>query len=474
MKFNIEGMHCNSCEKLIENKISALDGVKYVKANYSKNTVNIEFDESIINIEQIKANLNEIGYPVNNIKSDPMQKTLGIIWGIAGLLLIFFFIKQYHQINIPAITENMGYGLIFLVGLLTGLHCISMCGGFVLSYTANDAKAGRKSYKSHILYAIGKTLSYTIIGALFGLLGSIIAFTPTIRGIAGILAGLFLIVFGLNMLNIFPSLRKLRFRGPTFINRIIGKGSKSPLYIGLLNGLMIACGPLQAIYIMAAGTGSMIEGAKILFLFAIGTLPVMLSFGMVATLLSKSATHKLLKASGVIVILLGLIMVNRGLALSGTGYDLNSIAASNSITGNAIKVQDDFQIINMDVTGAGFSPNKFVLKKGIPVKWVINGKELTGCNNAITVPKLNLEFDINPGTQTIEFTPTEEGTISWSCWMGMIPGTFIVKDDIDVTNEVAVQKEIAKVPNPQGGSCGGSCGSTTCNARTGGSCGCGA
>ncbi len=62
--------------------------------------------------------------------------------------------------------------------------------------------------------------------------------------------------------------------------------------------------------------------------------------------------------------------------------------------------------------------------------------------------------------------------------MGMIPGVFIVKDDIDVSNAAAVQKELDAVPEQQRGSCGGganggSCGSPTCGASTGGGCGCG-
>lgn len=58
--------------------------------------------------------------------------------------------------------------------------------------------------------------------------------------------------------------------------------------------------------------------------------------------------------------------------------------------------------------------------------------------------------------------------------MGMIPGLFIVKDDIDVNNQLVVQEEMQKAPDLQGGSCGGSCGSPTCGAASGGSCGCGA
>jgi len=280
-------------------------------------------------------------------------------------------------------------------------------------------------------------LSYTIIGAVFGLLGSIIAFTPLMRGLAGIFAGLFLMLFGLKMLNIFPVLRKIQFRTPQFISKFTYGQTKShsdPLTIGLLNGLMIACGPLQAIYIMAAGTGSMIEGAKLLFVFALGTLPVMLSFGYITSFIGSKATHHILKFSGAIVIMLGIFMINNGVALTGAGFDIGTTTGNDQQTTiypapssqQLVDVNTEFQEIRMEVSRAGFVPNKFDLKKGVPVKWIINGKELTGCNNAIQVPSLGLEFDIMKGEQVIEFTPEKAGTIRWSCWMGMIRGSFIV------------------------------------------------
>ena len=96
------------------------------------------------------------------------------------------------------------------------------------------------------------------------------------------------------MLNVFPVLRKIRFKLPArYRGALSAKQSRSrnrPFVIGLLNGLMIACGPLQAMYVMAAGTGSAIEGAKMLFTFGIGTLPVLLSFGFLTSLISGALT----------------------------------------------------------------------------------------------------------------------------------------------------------------------------------------
>lgn len=97
-----------------------------------------------------------------------------------------------------------------------------------------------------------------------------------------------------------------------------------------------------------------------------------------------------------------------------------------------IKVRQDVmteQTISMDVLKKSFSPNKFTLRKGVPVKWVINVKESNECNEAIVIPQYGLEIKLQLGEQIIEFTPTESGVVPWSCWMGMIPGTFIVIDD---------------------------------------------
>ena len=437
-----------------------LPGVKQVKADYPTETVTVVFDPALTNVGDICGAVIRKGYRCSlpgNTKAPPnvFKKLAGVVLGIAGILLIIFLDTKFiSQSGVPDITRHMGYDLIFVLGLLTGFHCVGMCGGLVLSYTADDARLGRSSSLSHVVYGATKTFSYSIIGAMFGLLGAIIAFTPILRGIAGITAGIFLVLFGLNMLNLFPVLRKIRFKLPAGVASFVGQNNRSrnrPLVTGLLNGLMIACGPLQAMYVMAAGTGSPIEGAKMLFTFGIGTLPVMLGFGFLSGMISGALTHQLLRASGVILILLGAVMINRGLILTGTGYDLQSATMSAATRLGMVQtprpaspVESNVQIIRMNVTKSGYEPNHFVLRRGVPVKWIIDGEEITECNRRIVVPKLGLEFDIKKGVQTIEFTPKEPGDIfiPWSCWMGMLHGQFEVVDEPQVA---------ANSPTPAGG-----------------------
>ncbi len=439
LTFRAEGMHCTSCEKVLELALSKLPGVEKVRSNFASQVVQVSFDPGKVSLPQIFEVVEAKGYRCALIDREARRKQvfnrlLGIVIGVAGILLILYGgSRLVDRFQLPDLDVQLSYWAVLIVGLLTGFHCVGMCGGFVLSYTARGAQRGVQTYWLHSQYAVGKLLSYTLIGAGFGLLGAVISFTPTIRGIAAILAGAFLILYGFNMLHVFSAVR-IGFTMPRFLSRFVREETHrthQPFIIGLLNGLMIACGPLQAMYVMAAGTGDALEGAKLLFIFGLGTLPLMFGFGFLASLISHRMTHRILNASGILVISLGLVMLNRGLAMTGSGYDFHTLIQRHSPATSVSKVgreSEGVQTIHMTVKAGGYRPNRFVIKRGVPVRWVIEGQELTGCNRVILVPQLNLEIELKPGTQVVEFVPKQPGTISWSCWMGMLHGEFVVID----------------------------------------------
>lgn len=466
--FYVHGMTCNNCVKHIEDALK--EKVDSVKANYVLGTTEVEYYSGKISRKEIVKIIEGEGYVVKENKDNPFKinkKTIG--WGVViisflALAYLLYGLLGKMNLSLPEMGEKTSLLLLFLVGVLTGFHCVSMCGGFVVSYTAENAANGKKGMGQHLTYGLSKTISYTLIGGLFGLIGSIFLFTPALRGGIAIFAGLFMVAYAFSMFG-FKFFRRFQFN-PKFLTKIASsnRGTKfsGPMVTGLLNGLFIACGPLQAMYIYAAGTGSIVQGALSLTAFGLGTLPVLIGFGGIANVLSHKATRKILKISAIIVLILGLIMLNRGLSLTGSGYDVKSIVAGVSLkgaTGNFIIDKEGYQVIKMDVVASGYFPNSFVLKKDVPVRWVINGKELTGCNNAIQVPKLDLVFNLKKGEQIIEFTPTETGVISWSCWMGMIPGTFVVTDSGEAT-ETQVQAATPKAAGSCGmnGGGGGGCG----------------
>jgi len=75
----------------------------------------------------------------------------------------------------------------------------------------------------------------------------------------------------------------------------------------------------------------------------------------------------------------------------------------------------------------GVYPN-ITVEEGIPVKWTINVPEgtLTGCNSTMLIPEYGIEHTFDYGENVIEFTPSEAGNITYTCWMGMITGNISV------------------------------------------------
>jgi plastocyanin domain-containing protein len=206
----------------------------------------------------------------------------------------------------------------------------------------------------------------------------------------------------------------------------------------------------------ALGTGSAVKGALSMFVFALGTVPLMLAFGAISGLLSKGFTKKLLKFSGILVMVLGLIMGSRGMALAGVNLPslkqfnpLNPSSAGAS-AGNIAKaeIKDGVQTINMTADSRGYTPNAFYVQRGIPVKWIIDGKQLNSCNGAIAVPSLDKQLNLKNGENVIEFTPDNDKDVSFSCWMGMIRGVIKVVDKLDT---VDTSKSDPSIPPPSTG-----------------------
>lgn len=469
--FTITGMHCNSCAILIEKEFKGK--VNSISVDYAKEKAEIDFDESKISEKEIIDSIEKLGYVCScenkceKTAKDSENKTGWIVAIISILFLVgivYFLVKPYiPDIQIPQLGDKTGLLLLFLAGIVTGFHCIAMCGGFVVSYTAKNAINGHKSFNQHLVYGGGKLLSYTIIGGIFGLIGGVFAFSVGLRGWVAILAGAFMIAYALGMMGI-KSFKMFQFKGKMLTEAAMkvqqdAKGFyKAPFITGLLNGLFIACGPLQAMYLYAAGTGNVFSGASALFAFGLGTLPIMLGFGFLATTISHKTTAKILKISAVIVLILGLIMLNRGLTLTDSPYSLDKIKSRfTGIQAPSAGIVDGYQVINMDVDASGFKPNSFVLKKGVPVKWKINVKQLTGCNNEIIAKEYGMDIKLKQGLQTVEFTPDKTGNFGFSCWMGMLRGSFIVTET-GVASQQQVQQATPKSSSCSMGANGRGCG----------------
>lgn len=339
----------------------------------------------------------------------------------------------------------MDFGLWFLTGILTSFHCVAMCGTMVASYAIGGDSGGKRiNVLPHLIYNMAKLTAYTTVGAALGFLGSAIDFGP-LRGGVSIFAGLFMVIMGLNMLNIFPWLRFVQIRMPKSVGKYIfkhkpGKGSNTanegyaaPLFFGLLTGFM-PCGPLQAMQLFAAGSGSALRGAASMFTFGLGTIPLMLGFGTFTSAISGTFKKKIMKFSAGVVIVLGFVMLNRGLVLQGIPYNLNmawnavktEIGISEGPAGES-KVAKGVQEATIVIENVRYVPGTINLKKDVPVRLTIDRRENNICSDQLVIPQIGVRQVLQPfGKTVVEFTPTQEGPLNLTCQMGMMQGTAIV------------------------------------------------
>ncbi|MBU0671122.1 sulfite exporter TauE/SafE family protein, partial [Patescibacteria group bacterium] len=260
---------------------------------------------------------------------------------------------------------DISYGLIFVIGLLASFHCLGMCGGLVVTYTVNSKK---EKLKPHFYYNLGRFISYTTIGALLGGIGSFFAINPTFTGTIILVAGVFMILMGASLVTKNKYLEKIKLRTPKFIAKFIfnnkeNKKPKGPFIIGLLTGFM-PCGPLQAMQLYALTSGSFVKGGLSMAIYALGTIPLMFGFGSFISFIKHDKIKKIMQISGIVVIVLGLFMINRG--LTNFGYGFKGLLASDQTSQTEYLIDGDvteYQTVEMKLTAKGYEPNVLYVKK---------------------------------------------------------------------------------------------------------------
>lgn len=466
-QLHIGQMTCINCQNKIEKKLKHTAGIKNAKVSYAEGTADIEFDPDIISFKDIITVIENLGYqvlPPEKEENDHTRRTAGFLLLILGL---YWLLQRSGILNLLVPTRladtDMGYGMLFLTGLVTSVHCIAMCGGINLSQCIPkgnempEKSGGFSTFLPAFQYNSGRVISYTLIGFLLGAVGMIFGgskeagLSLLLQGILKLLAGAFMIITGINMLGIFPRLRRLTPRMPGFLARKIGAEKirqHGPLAIGLLNGLM-PCGPLQSMQLVALASGSPVTGALSMLFFSLGTVPLMLGLGSFVSALGKRFTNQVMNAGAVLVVVLGLAMLSQGRSL--TGFSFPGGATVNAASEDNAEVIDGEQIVNSTLS-SGRYPN-ITVQAGTPVRWIINAPEgsINGCNYRMLIREYGIEYTFQTGENVITFTPDSPGTVQYSCWMGMIRGNIFVTDaDGTATRSEGTNDLSAEVPVPAG------------------------
>lgn len=194
-------------------------------------------------------------------------------------------------------------------------HCIGMCGGIVLAYTTIKIEpASSKVSKSiaHLLYSLGRVLTYTVLGAMFGALGGVATFSNYANGGLLIFAGVAMVLAGLSLMGkikfltlIEHSFSSSPMYKQAFKSVLNSKSNLSFFILGMLNGLL-PCGFVYFFAITAASTADPLYGALVMAIFGLSTVPAMFGLGFLTSLASAmSFRNMMMSLSAIAVILYG-------------------------------------------------------------------------------------------------------------------------------------------------------------------------
>lgn len=205
----------------------------------------------------------------------------------------------------------------FLLGFLGSFHCIGMCGPIAIALPQHEGKKNLV-FTSALLYNIGRVITYSIIGLLFGTIGKGL-FIGGFQQAVSIITGSLIIV-----LVAFPYLLPSKFKQVSvlkipiiknaFSNAFKMKSFSAYLILGLINGLL----PCGFVYMALSGamlTGTTFDGSMFMMFFGLGTIPAMFTLSVMGSFVNLNFRNKIKKAIPVFSIIVGMILILRGMNL---------------------------------------------------------------------------------------------------------------------------------------------------------------
>jgi len=439
--FDVDGMTCRSCEKLVGDALRDVPGALEVEVSLKQQRAAIRLADgsSDPNLSVLNERLNAHGYrlfPEKSLPSgcavrssrEPFGKRFGRAFVVLSLVAVVAFILSPLRQMVPSVSAGASVAAMFGLGIVASLSsCLASTGGYLLAVgSRNPSKS-----KTLAIHA-GRLATFAIGGAALGAIGgSFPSFSSAWVGALALVLGVGFLLVGLNLLELAPSLARLGIALPSRLHRLgdrvaASKRGFAPFLAGAVT-FVLPCGFTQTAQALALASGSEGRGLLLLVAFSLGTLPVLLGitwFGTAATL-----RHRMVRlVAGSVLVLFAFGQIDGGLTVLGSPVTASSaIAALRPPPASTAPVPDGSeQVIRMTVANGTFQPNALTVKKGVPVQWDIDGKDISGCASSIVVPSYGISVKLAQGPNIIRFTPKGPGTIPFSCGMGMIRGTITV------------------------------------------------
>ncbi len=477
--YYVQGMHCSSCELLIEKKLLKKSGVTAVDASLNKGEVSVYMSNSQnLDLAEINQEFKDLGYSfftkpqitkikklfynekgkwqINKEKLSTLFKTL-IFASI--FLLLFYGLDKWQLGRFISVNTSSSLSAFFVLGLVAGVSsCAALVGGLLLSMTKKwhevyiDSDSRKQKALPHWLFHLGRLSSFFILGGLLGLLGGGLSFNnATSYAILVGLVSVIMIILALQMLEVSWA-KKISLRLPKFftgkiVNETSWQGKYSPFIIGALT-FFLPCGFTLIAQGIALTTGSFFTGALIMLFFALGTLSILagISYSGYRFTQKPHLTAKFSQIAGIIIIFFAIYNINGQLNVLGLpslhdirnyssvkvdsqsesiilfGPDAGKSLSASSGTG---KQKDIGDVQQLNIIASGFeytNSSSAVLQANIPTVMVVDNQGILGCGAQMAARGLFSGFvNLKAGQNVIDLGSPKPGSYKITCSMGMVP-----------------------------------------------------
>lgn len=235
----IKGMHCRSCELLVEENLKEISGVCKVEVDHAKGQAVVHYTGAEPSAKELVAAVKEAGYEVGQEAKVPWLKldinTISqLIIGTAILLAIYLLLRFFGITDISA-NQNIsspGLGLVLLTGLVAGIStCMAVTGSLVLGLSAkfvskHPQASTVEKLRPHLFFNGGRIFGYALLGGILGAIGSVFQFSNAANAILTLLVAALMLFIGLQLTNIFPRLSNVSFSLPTSVAKKLGINKK--------------------------------------------------------------------------------------------------------------------------------------------------------------------------------------------------------------------------------------------------------
>lgn len=230
LTIDVAGMHCKSCELLLERSIQNMKNVEKVHADQNKGTVEVSYHENMPDEKAIEEIIVENGYKLGKeaklpwFHKSPRKyiETLLITLVLYTLYMVAkmngFSIGGFGSLTSPTL------GVAFLVGVTAGLSsCMALVGGLILGVSSkwNEEHIHASKwhrFEPHLYFSFGRIAGFGILGGLLGIFGSFISLSPFTIGVLTVATGLIMLILGINLSDLSPRLSRVSITLPKFLS----------------------------------------------------------------------------------------------------------------------------------------------------------------------------------------------------------------------------------------------------------------